>query len=61
VIDPQGKFAAEVTADKELGNKVGIQHTPTIYVVSSRNPQRPVTEVTDSSQLFQTIEAVQSE
>jgi len=61
VIDPQGKFAAEVTADKELGNKVGIQHTPTIYVVSSRNPQRPVTEVTDSSQLFQMIEAVQSE
>src|SRR5215469_8521454 len=38
VVDPQGKFAAEVNADKELGRKVGIQHTPTIYVVSSRNP-----------------------
>lgn len=61
VIDPQGKFAAEVNADKELGRKVGIQHTPTIYVVSSRNPSRPFVEVTDSSQLFQTIEAMQSE
>jgi protein-disulfide isomerase len=61
VIDPQGKLAAEVTADKELGRKVGIQHTPTIYVVSSRNPARPFVEVTDVTQLFQLIEAMQSE
>jgi len=61
VIDPQGKFAAEVNAEKELGRKVGIQHTPTIYVVSSRNPSRPFVEVSDTSQLFQTIEAMQSE
>jgi protein-disulfide isomerase len=61
VVDPQGKLAAEVNADKELGRKVGIQHTPTIYVVSSRNPARPFVEVTDTSQLFQLIEAVQSE
>jgi protein-disulfide isomerase len=61
VIDPQGKFAAEVNADKSLGQKVGIQHTPTIYVVSSRHPERPFVEVTDTSKLFQTIEAVQSE
>jgi protein-disulfide isomerase len=61
VIDPQGKLAAAVDADKELGRKVGIQHTPTIYVVSSRNPQRPFVEVTDVKQLFQIIEAVQSE
>ena len=61
VVDPQGKFAAEVNADKELGRKVGIQHTPTIYVVSSKNPSRPFVEVTDTSQLFQLIEAMQSE
>ncbi len=61
VIDPQGKFAAQVTADKELGNRIGIQHTPTIFVVSSRNPARPYVEVTDTSKLFQIIEAVQSE
>ena len=61
VIDPQGKFAAEVNADKAFGQKVGIQHTPTIYIVSNRNRGRPVVEVTDSSQLFQMIEALQAE
>src|SRR5712664_746774 len=61
VVDPQGKFAALVNADKSLGQKVGIQHTPTIYVVSSRHPERPFVEVTDTSKLFQTIEAIQSE
>ena len=61
VVDPQGKFAAEVNADKELGKKIGIQHTPTIYIVSSRNPSRPFVEVTDTSKLFQMIEAVQNE
>jgi protein-disulfide isomerase len=59
VIDPQGKFAAEVNADKELGQKVGIQHTPTIYIVS--NTSRPVVEVSDTSQLFQMIEAVKNQ
>jgi hypothetical protein len=44
-----------------LGQKVGIQHTPTIYVVSSRNPSRPFVEVTDDKQLFQLIEAMQTE
>lgn len=61
VIDPQGKLAAEVNADKDLGNRLKIGHTPTIYVVSSRNPSRPFVEVTDSTQLFQTVEAMQSE
>ena len=60
VVDPQGKFAAQVNADKALGNKVGIQHTPTIYVVSN-NPARPFIEVTDDKQLFQIIEAMQNE
>ncbi|PYV63310.1 MAG: hypothetical protein DMG95_07235 [Acidobacteria bacterium] len=61
VVDPQGKLAAEVNADKAFGNKVGIQHTPTLYVVSSRNPARPFVEVTDIKQLFQLIEAMQTE
>ena len=61
VVDPQGKLAGLVNADKALGQKVGIQHTPTIYVVSSRNPSRPFVEVTDDKQLFQLIEAMQTE
>jgi len=61
VIDPQGKFAAQVNADKELGRKIGVQHTPTIYVVGTKNPSRPFVEVQDTNQLFQLIEAMQSE
>ena len=61
VVDPQGKFAAEVNADKELGKQVGVQHTPTIYIVSSKNPSRPFVEVTDTSQLFQMIEAMKNQ
>lgn len=61
VIDPQGKLAAEVNADRDVGNRLHLDHTPTIYVVSSRNPSQPFVEVKDSSQLFQTVEAMQSE
>lgn len=61
VVDPQGKLAAEVNADRDLGKKIGIQHTPTMYVVSNRNPSRPFVEVTDDKQLFQLIEAMQNE
>jgi protein-disulfide isomerase len=61
VVDPQGKFAAQVNADKDLGRKINIQHTPTIFVVSSRNPARPFVEVTDTTKLFQLIEAMQNE
>lgn len=60
VLDPQGKLAALVNADKDLGNKIGIQHTPTIYVVSNK-PAHPFVEVTDDKQLFQLIEAMKNE
>src|SRR5215467_10818496 len=33
-VDPQGKLAAEVTADRDLGKSIHLEHTPTIYVVS---------------------------
>jgi len=59
VVDPQGKFAAEVNSDRDLGNKIGIKHTPTIYIVTT-NPGHPFLEVQDTSKLFQMIEAVQS-
>lgn len=56
VIDPQGKLAAEVNADRDLGTRLGINHTPTVYVVTSRTTGQPYIEVTDTSQLFQTID-----
>lgn len=58
VIDPQGKFAAEINADKALGKQVGIEHTPTVFVVSDRHQSDRVVEVKDpDTQLFQMIDA----
>ena len=61
VVDPQGKLAAEVTADRDLGKRVGIVHTPTVYVVSSKPQGQPYVEVKDNSQLFQLIDAMMRE
>jgi protein-disulfide isomerase len=58
VIDPQGKLAAQVEADRNLGNSIGLDHTPTIYVVSNRNVGKPFVEVVDRSQLFALIDAM---
>jgi len=61
VVDPQGKLAAEIGADKELGQRVGIEHTPTIYVVSNKRQGKPFVEVADRSQLFQLIDAMKQD
>ena len=58
VIDPSGKFAAQVNADRDLGKAIKLDHTPTVYIVSSRNPNKPYVEVKDNSQLYLTIDAV---
>ncbi len=61
VIDPAGKFAAQVNADRDLGKAIKLDHTPTVYIVSSRNPSKPYVEVKDNSQLYLTIDAVMKE
>jgi protein-disulfide isomerase len=61
VVDPQGKFAAEVNADRDVGKAIKLEHTPTVYVVSSRNPNRPYVEMKDSSQLYALIDAMMKE
>jgi protein-disulfide isomerase len=61
VVDPQGKLAAEVNADRDLGKRIGIDHTPTVYIVSNKSQGKPYLEVKDTSQLFQMIDAVKAE
>jgi protein-disulfide isomerase len=58
VIDPNGKFAAEVNADRSLGQAIHLDHTPTVYIVSNRNSSKPYIEVKDNSQLYATIDAM---
>ncbi len=60
-VDPQGKLAEGITQDKNLGQRVGINHTPTIYVVSNKTQGKPFVEVVDRSQLFQLIDAMKNE
>lgn len=56
VVDPQGRLAQLVKADYALGQSVGIQHTPTIWVVTNRTSGTPFVEVIDRSRLFTMIE-----
>ncbi len=58
VIDPSGRLAAEVEADKGLGQAIHLDHTPTVYIVSNRNSGKPYIEVKDNSQLYATIDAM---
>ncbi|MFZ0731702.1 MAG: thioredoxin domain-containing protein [Candidatus Sulfotelmatobacter sp.] len=61
VIDPNGKLAAEVNADRDLGKAIKLDHTPTVYIVSNRNPGHPYIEVKDNNQLYSTIDAMMKE
>ncbi|MGC1476542.1 MAG: thioredoxin domain-containing protein, partial [Terriglobales bacterium] len=49
VVDPDGKLAALVRADKELGLSLHVEHTPTIWVVSNKRTGTPYVEVTDTN------------
>ncbi|MGA2336841.1 MAG: thioredoxin domain-containing protein [Terriglobales bacterium] len=61
VVDPEGKLAGLVRADKDLGISLHIEHTPTIWVVSSKRTGKPYVEVTDTSQLYAMIDAMKKE
>ena len=55
-IDPQGKLAADVTADYNLGLRIGIEHTPTIWIVTSHSRGAPFIEVVNIQNLYQIID-----
>jgi len=56
-IDPQGKLANALKADNELGMRTGIEHTPTVFVVTSNSKGAPYIEVQRPDQhLYETID-----
>jgi len=55
-IDPQGKLAGLVKTDYALGQRIGIEHTPTIWVVTASSKGAPFVEVLDRSKLYQMID-----
>jgi len=58
VVDPDGKLAGLVKADRDLGLSLKVVHTPTIWVVSSKHGGKPYVEVTDTNQLYVLIDAM---
>jgi len=61
VVDPAGKLAGLVRADKDLGVSLHIEHTPTIWIVSNKRNGKPYVEVTDTAQLYVMIDAMKKE
>jgi protein-disulfide isomerase len=55
-IDPEGKLKEKVIADRDLGNRLGLTGTPTIYVVGNGGAATPPVQVTDYDKLSQTVE-----
>lgn len=55
-VDPTGELERKVEHDIDLGKSVGVDHTPTIYVVSDARAGVPFVEVVDRSQLYQMID-----
>ncbi|MFP5237433.1 MAG: DsbA family protein [Acidobacteriota bacterium] len=55
-VDPEGKLAAEVKADRMLGERIGIDHTPTIWIVTEHSKGAPFVEVVDRTKLFEMID-----
>ena len=56
-----GKLAAEVKADYALGQRIGIEHTPTIWVVTDGKNAPPFIEIVDRSKLYQIIDQALAE
>jgi len=52
VMDPSGRFAAEVQADDTLGQRLGVRETPTIIVLAPHG----WTQVKDITQLYSVID-----
>ena len=55
-VDPMGKLAAAVKEDYALGQRIGIEHTPTIWVATAHSKGAPFVEVVDRSKLYQLID-----
>jgi len=56
VLDADGQLKAKIIADRDLGNQIGLQHTPTIFVIGNGGPATPPIEIDDYSKIGQAVE-----
>ena len=60
-VDPMGRLTEEVKADYALGQRIGVEHTPTIWIVTNAAHAPPFVEVVDRSRLYQLIDQAMAE
>lgn len=56
VLDPGGRLAEAVTGDFHLGQRIGVEHTPTVFVVTGSGEAIPFVETIDRHKLDRVIE-----
>lgn len=61
IVDPQKKLTALVQADVDLGKRIGIEHTPTIWVVTNQKSGVPFVEVVNRDRLYDIIDRALAE
>jgi protein-disulfide isomerase len=61
VMDPQKKLSDAVKADYALGQRIGIEHTPTIWVVTNKTNGVPFVEIVDRTKLYEIIDQALAE
>jgi protein-disulfide isomerase len=62
VIDPQGKLADEVKADQALGQRLGVNKTPTVWLVTDGSGGAPAyVEVSDYNKLYTMLDQATAE
>lgn len=57
MVDPQGKFLADVNADFALGERLGVHQTPTLWIVTDKHGATNAVEVTDFNNLYSMLDA----
>jgi len=57
-VDPDGSLAAGVQADYDLGEAIGLEYVPLIFVVARDGDGSRAVEVTDQDKLGATLEAM---
>ena len=61
VVDPQKKLYDLVKADYALGQRIGVEHTPTIWVVTNKTNGVPFVEIVDRTKLYEIIDQALAE
>jgi protein-disulfide isomerase len=56
MLDPGGALTAKIKADYAMGQRMGLEHTPTIFVIGNGGASTPFVEVTDRAKMGEIIE-----